>query len=398
MQKAIWLSAVLTLVVGAAALADTVVLTDGTIVEGTIISETDRYVRIETKLGQKSFSRDKIAQVIKESDVGSALHAIRTTSSFSELPDLAKELKNAEALYALGRFDEIPARVEPLIGKGAKHDEMRIRWLLIETFERQAKWDKVNELLDKTLEDGREPDKIRAQAHKDLFDQNPGYTLRKVNDKRTADFLSREMRDKGKNPNALADGELMRLALIEYVEQILQNDKVSIHKLKQEMDPQETLKAIRDKIEAGSVNVVRDLPYVTELEKVRNTLYKADAILPGYVWGYELELARTEADLLLGVLTELYNEAMEAYPDGANFPTEGDSNRLTRDGRIAWREACENFLKFCRPVLELNEYMLEKSRPYPTELRRFIKILEDLLERLEQMRSATERNKDKAEI
>jgi hypothetical protein len=71
---------------------------------------------------------------------------------------------------------------------------------------------------------------------------------------------------------------------------------------------------------------------------------------------------------------------------------------LTKEGRIAWREACENFLKLGRPVLELIEYQLEKVRPYPVELRRFIKILEDTEERLEQMRSATERNKDKAEI
>ena len=147
--------------------ADTIILTDGTIVEGTIYRESAKYVKIETTSGKKTFSRKDIEKIIKESDEGSAVRAIRSVRHFSELTDIARELKNAEALYDLQRFEEIPARVEPLLGQGTKFDDMRIRWMLIETYERQGKWEKVEGLLRQTLADGRQPDVFgkTAQYH-----------------------------------------------------------------------------------------------------------------------------------------------------------------------------------------------------------------------------------------
>ena len=274
----IWIVVIAGLVlIGAAmpAWADTIVLKNGMIVEGTIARESAKYVVVKTKHGRKSFRRSDIDRIVKESDEGSAVEAIRTIKNFDDLSEIARELKNAEALYDLGRFDDIPARVEPWLGKGTKFDDMRIRWMLIETYERQAKWNKVERLLKQTLEDGREPDKIRAKAHLDIFKQNPGHTLRKIEvvkgkRKRATEFLSREMRNLGKKPNALQDRKMMEAALVEYVDQILQQEDVSVESFKENLDVDETFAIIQKAIDAGSRNVVRTLPYTDDLRKVEH--------------------------------------------------------------------------------------------------------------------------------
>jgi len=385
---------------GVIASADTLVLVDGTVIEGTIVYESEKYVKIETRFGRKTYRRKKISEIIKENVEESALHAIGTTRSFKALTDVAQELKNAEALYALGRYEEIPERVIPLQGKGTTFDEMRIRWLLIETYERQAKWDKVNELLDKTLEDGREPDKIRARAHKDIFEENnsPPYSLRKIGGRRAKEFLTREQWIDGKRRDALADGEMMRAALLEYIDQILRNERISLYKFQEDLEIEDTLELINERIEAGAARVTNELPYFDQMEKVQQTLYRVDAILPGYARGYELELVRIEAEHLGEVVNRLFEIALEAYPEGMNLATEGDSNRLTPDARRQWREASDAFLRICRPLLEITEYMLSRVRAFPVALREFIRLYEDVQERLEQMMHATVRNRNRATI
>ena len=378
--------------------ADTVKLSDGRVFEGRITDETKKYVKMDTRFGRKTFRRREIAELVKESAAGSALEAIRTTRDFASLSETARQLKNAEALYALGRFDEIPARVKPLIGRGAKVDDLRIRWLLIETYQRQGKWDIVQQLLDKTLKDGLEPDRIRAQAYKDIFDENPGYTLRKIGGKRADKFLSRADRNRGRRPNALQHADLMRAALLEYINQLLVSDEVNLYKLQDSLDADRTLRVILDQIESGSRSVLKALPYRDQVTHIEKTLYKVNAILPGYARGYELELARTEAAHLQDVVFALFDRAAAIHPDRGTYATESNSDRLTKDSRKQWREACDKFLSYCKPMIEITEYVLKKIRPHPVELGATIDRYEDILDRFEQLRNATERKRNRSTL
>lgn len=374
--------------------ADTVVLTDGTIVEGKIVRETNKYVKIETASGARSISRKKIDRIVRESMEGTALQDIRMTRDFGELKDISRVLKNAQALYDLERFDEIPDRVKGFIGKGTKLDDLRIRWMLIETYERQGKWDEVETMLKQTLEDGGEEDKIRAKAHLDIFEQNPNHTLRKIGDRRATEFLSREMRNRGKNAGALQSRDLMEAALIEYTEQILTHEKVSTRAFEEDLDVTETLAAIQEAMEKGSRNIVRELPYLDELQKVEGSLYRAGAVLPGYTDGYKIELVRVEAEHLYEVIMPLLNIVSEADPERMGVSAD-ENGRLTKEGREQWRAACERFLEVSAPVVQLVEYMLRRVRQYPVEMRRFIRTWEDVLAWIEEMRQNAVRRQDR---
>lgn len=380
------------------ALGDMVKLNDGRVFEGQITRESDKYVKMDTRYGSKTFRRHEIEELVKESSEGSALDAIQRTDDFAKLSDLARELKNAEALYDLGQFDDIPERVTPLIGKGAKVDDMRIRWLLIETYERQAKWDDVQALLDQTLQDGREPDKIRAKAHKDIFDQNAGYTLRKIGDTRTEDFLSREDRDRGRKINSIQNADLMRAALLEYINQLLVSDEVNLYELQDSLDVEESLRLVMEQIEMGSRSVLKALPYRSQVEHIEKVLYKVNAILPGYARGYELELARTEAEHLQDVMFAVLARALEIDPDRGTYATEGESNRLTKEAREQWRDACDRYLTYSKPLVEIAEYVLEKIRPHPVELGATIDRYEDILDRFQQLLHATQRRRDRSTL
>jgi hypothetical protein len=274
---------------------------------------------------------------------------------------------------------------------------MRIRWMLIETYERQGKWETVEELLSKTLEDGREPDKLRAQAHLDIFKENPSHTLRKIGGRRTAEFLSREMRKRGKLVGALQARDMMKAALLEYLDQILRSENVSAEVFRESLDVQETVRAIEKEIEKQSRNVVRALPYVEDLRKVEASLYRADAILPGYVVGYELDVVRTETHHLDEVIRELINTLSAADPNLKSVGAD-EHGRLTKEGREQWREACDDFIKVTRPVIQLIEHLLIRVRPYPVEMRNSIKEWEDVLERIKQMRQNAERSKGRTNV
>lgn len=378
--------------------ADIIVQTDGTLIEGKIIDQGQRYVKIETRNGVQRIRRNKIERVIQESAEGSAMLAIQQMPYFDRLPDIAQELKNAQALYDLERYDKIPDRVLPLVGKGTQFDEMRIRWLLIEAYERMGEWKEADRLLRQTLEDGREPDRMRAQAHLDIFDENPGYTLRYVNGVRTAKFLDRAMRDEGKNPNALQSRKMMEAGLTEFVEQILRDEEVSTAALQERMELEETLEVIQEAIDRDARHVPRVLPYLDDLRKVETSIYKANAILPGFAIGYDIELVRVEAAHLDQVIRRLVQIVSDAYPGRRDFPVDRETGRLTPDGREQRREACDSFLQISRPTVELIEYLLTRVRPYPKEMRRFIKEYEDTLERIEQMRQNTVRSRNSTRV
>ena len=383
-----WFVAVLCVILSACTElhGDVLILKDGNLIEGKILEQIGRYVKIETRNGVQRVARKDIDRIIEESLEGSAMLAIQQMPYFDRLPDIARELKNAQALYDLERYSEIPDRVAPLVGKGSVFDEMRIRWLMVESHERMGQWAEATRLLEQTLEDGREPDRMRAQAHLDLFKENPGYTLRYVNGKRTLSFLTREMRLRGKKSNALQSRELMEAALVEYVEQILRHEEVSASALQEQLEIAETLEVIQEAVDRKARNVHRDLPYLDQLRKVETSIYKANAILPGFAVGYDIELVRVEADHLDTVLRRLVQIVSDAFPGRRNFPVDNETGMLTPEGRKERREACDNFLVVSRPVIELIEYMLGRVRPYPKEMRRVIKELEDTRERIEQMR------------
>jgi hypothetical protein len=352
--------------------ADTLVMKDGTIVEGKIVRKSKRFVRIDTQFGPKSVPRSDIERIIEESPEGSALQAMRTEQDFGKLPDLAQTLKNAQALYDLGRFDEID--------------------------ERQAKWDEAEGLINKTLEDGGEADKIRAQAHLDIFKQNPGYNLRKINERLARDFLEQQLYLKAIHRNALQDPVLMHAALREMVLQILRDEKVSTYALKEQMVPEETYAAVAKVIEDKSKRpVVEALPYREELAKVERSLYRAKAILPEATRGFELDLVRTEASHLRDVIQPLLGELSEAYPgDGAASADE--HGRITAEGREQWREQCDAFLAMSKPVADLIEYLLQRAGAFPEELKPFIKEWNDTLERVRQMQQNTQRNRERTRV
>ena len=87
------------------AVGDTIVLKDGTIVEGEILRESTRFVKIKTRFGDKSYKRNKIEKIIKENREGSAVFSINNVREYTELTDLAKALKNA---YTLSLHDALP--------------------------------------------------------------------------------------------------------------------------------------------------------------------------------------------------------------------------------------------------------------------------------------------------
>lgn len=385
------------------AAGDTLVLKDGTIVEGEILRESPRFIKIKTRFGEKSYKRNKIDKVIKEDRKGSAVFSLNQVRNYSELTDLAQTLKNADALYELGRFDEIAPLIEPLLGKGTEFDDSRIKWLLIENLERKGDWTKVDEMLEEMSQSKLESDKIRAKAHIDIFKENPERNLRKVGGIRTKEFMERDLRNRAKVRNALQDREIMRAALLEYLNQIVRSDEISASAFGESLNPQETEKAILDVIQDKDqperrLIVEETLPYLDMLRKTEQSIYKAQAILPGYASGFELDLVRTEVTHLEEVYRGLISMLSNAYPDNRDFSFGGDDGRLTADQREQWREACDQFLDISRPMTKLIEYLLKRARGFPEKLTPFIKHWEDTLERVQQMEQNTNRNRDRTRV
>jgi hypothetical protein len=388
------------LMAGGALRADTVVLKDGTILEGKIVSKSTKYLRLETRFGRKSLRRADIDRLVEESEEDSALHAIRQTHDFDALPAEAQVLKNAQALYDLGRFSDIPPLVEPLVGKGSKFDDMRIRWLLIDNHIRQGQWAETEALLKKTQEDGRETDKIRAEVYLNIFKENPGHNLRKIGEVRTRDFMEWDLYLQAKEPDSLRNPKIMEAALREILRQRLHDKKNSIAAFKDELKVEETVSIIqkeldKDPKERKIKSFVKLLPYLEKMEAVEKAQFEADAVIPGASRGFQLHLVRVESDHLRDVLSTLLGPVVEAFPGDKSVPTDAHG-RLTKEGREQWRKMSDEFLERSRPVIELMEYQLSRLRAFPDELKPLIKLWEDVLERVEQMKQNTVRNYERS--
>ncbi|MCH7813414.1 MAG: hypothetical protein IID40_05270, partial [Planctomycetes bacterium] len=312
---------------------------------------------------------------------------------FLDLPAPDQQLRNARAEYILGRYDAVVQRLEPPVKRApedAASDEAR--WLLIEAYERLARFGDAETLLQAFKETGSESDRIRAQAHLDLFEQNPGYKLERVNNKLARKFLPREFYLQGKRKNALANKVLMRKALEQYVDQILENKKVSLGALKQRLDQEETVDILEQMPAAARVE--KYLPYHGLLIEVEESLTRAAAVLPGYADGYVLDLVRTEADHLNNVVLLLFNRVLEDYPENASYAYDPANGKLTKQGREQWRENCAEYLARSKPLTLVGEYLIKKVSRHPRELRRLKQQIDETLNRLKRTREAISRKKD----
>lgn len=374
-----------------AALADDrVVLKNGRQYEGTIVKEDDKYVHLQTADRKRVFRKTEIREIVRDR---SEQEQAALPQKFSELSPLGQQVRNARAECILGKYDAIVVRLEPLIAEGGESPEMsQARWLLIEAYERLGRFDDATRLLKETTVNAPQADRIRAQAHLDIFEQNEGYKLERINNNLARNFLPRELYLEGKSPGALADKEMMDRALREYVDQVLRNPKVSLPAFKESLVLDETVERIRSMPPAGGLE--KHLPYGEMLGEVAESLERAHAILPHYADGYMLDLVRTEAEHLSGAIEIVFRDLVGRYPESFSYAYDPVSGKLTKEGRERWRENCETFLSESKPLTLVVRYQLKKVAPYGRELRDLNRQLGDTLDRLEQMREAITRKKD----
>jgi hypothetical protein len=267
--------------------------------------------------------------------------------------------------------------------------------MIIETLQRLDEFDRAIELLEELRKNGREQDKMRAKAHLDILEQNPDRSLRRVNKVFARSFLKRPDRIRAKEPGALAQSDLMEMALEQYCDQILLHDKLSIHGLRKDLEPDETLEALLEMPERAS-DVMEYLPFAEKLRKVEDSLDRVEAILPGYTYAYRVDLARAISSHLYDVLGALYVETVTRYPE----PQMSGDNRglLTPEERREWREYCDAFESGLRPLMRTAEFMLAKLAPFPENLRQMNVVCQDMLSQLEQIRYTTNRKKGRTRV
>jgi hypothetical protein len=164
------------------------------------------------------------------------------------------------------------------------------------------------------------------------------------------------------------------------------------------MDEEETIEALAKAIDEKSRRPIDEfLPYRSELSRVERSLYRARAIMPEATRGFEVDLVRTECTHLDSVIRRLLSRLSEVYPGDQQVAAD-EHGRLTPDGRKQWREQCDAFLEMSKPIADLIEYLLQRARAFGTELKPFVKQWEDALERVEQMRQNTVRNRERTHI
>lgn len=380
-----------------AACGATLLLKDGTIIEGRIIAETSTTIRVRTPFDTRLVNRKDIDKIfLADSDDEASM----SSSSFSELPEKLQALINARADYRLGNYRAVIDRIEPFAQKETNPVlKSEYLWLLIESYERFARWDEVKKMCEERLQNGTPQDKIRAQAHLDILKANADwdYSLRLVKapgsekPEWARNFLPAAMRSAAQDPNALADVEIMRKALDEYCSQMVRNEKAGASTLRDRLDPRKTLEAVR-KFPPGlrSIDVLERMPYYEELKKAETTIYKAQAIQPGYADAFILDLIRAEGDHLLQVMEPLFAEAVATSPYNLNLP-----KTLDAASRQQWREACDRWLASTESLETLGEYFLNKLSAYPKEQRLIYEVIKDLHERLKEMRESVRRQRNR---
>ncbi len=378
----------------APAAAETVILKNGAFVEGEVTVQTSTTVRVKTRFGERSFSRKEIEQIIESVD-----HADpEAVNKFAELPPAHKAVLNAQADYDLGRYERALSRLEPLRDyQENKAIRMKVDWLIIEINERLARWDVVKKMLEDKKEHGAPPEKIRAKAHLDIFEVNPEYDLRFVGKKNAKNFIrDEETHNRAKEPQSLKDATIMRLALEEYCEQLLVEDKQSVKAFGAKLKLDATYEAIKKASGSGDFSSI--LPYFKDLKVAEETLFKAQAVLGDYGSAFELDLLRTELNHLIMILERMAADLVRASPETVNPGFDPRSGQLSPEGRRQWQQKCDEFLNAAKPLTRLVEYMLKRTERYPQELRDLHELLTDATERLAQTVKSVKKARDRTHV
>ncbi len=404
---------IVVMTLGLVAAADTIELNDGATITGRIVRESDLVVVIEAEGGgERTILRSHIKKIVRDVSASDGSDRAATPgvfipgrkSTFDQLDPIEQELKNARAEYALGEYQQVLARVDPLVSdSGPAEQQSAIAWLIIESTERLANFTRATELLRAMLQTGTEENKIRARAHVDILETNSkggwDYGLRKVGDANARDFLEPDFYIEAKRPNGLAKAEVMQRALEEYCHQVLTRDsaQVSVHALKKSLDAEHTLRAVREMPRTGDPE--KYLPFVKDgrIEKVKKSLDRVDAILPGYAASYKLDLVRVEAEHIYDALEQLFFEVIQRYPE--DFQPAADANgNLTREGREQWRQRCEDFARDLQPLIQISRYVKMKVDAYPKELRRLVDAYRGIIDRLEGAKLDAIRKKERTHV
>lgn len=379
------------LLVGGAVQAETIVLKDGTFIEGKITLQTSTSVRVDTRFGVRTFARKEIDQIVESINDSSSASG----KTFAELPAVMKAVLNAQADYDLLHYEKALSRLEPYRDYAEnKAIRMRIEWLTVEINERLGRWDVAKRLLKEKQEGGAPPEKTRAKAHLDLFEVNTDYDLRFVGKKHARNFIfDEDLRNRAREPGSLRDAEVMRAALEEYCEQLLVEDKLSVKAFADKLDERKTLEAVKNA--TGSGDLSPHLPYIEDLKKAEASLLKAQAILGDYSSAFELDLARAELNHLWVVTLNLGEEALRLSPETFTPASDRASGTLTAEGRRQWQQRCDQFLDAAKPVTRLLDYMIAKTDRYPEMLRDMRTTLIDINERLKENVRAVKKARDR---
>jgi len=373
---------------------ETVILKDGTFIEGKIVLQTSTSVRIETRLGLRSISKKEIDQIVESIDDSSSA----SQKAFGDLPPATKAVLNAQAEYDLGQYEKALVRIEPFKDYTEnKALRMRIDWLIIEINERLGRWDVARKLLKEKQESGIPAEKTRAKAHLDIFEVNPDYDLRFVGKKSARNFIfDEELRNKAKEPGSLKDHIVMRRALEEYCEQLLVEDQLSVKAFAEKLDTKKTLDVIKSS--AGSGDITSQLPYLADLKKAEGSLSKAKAILGDYSSAFELDLVRVELNHLITVFDTIYREVFNQSPESLQPAFDRATGMLTAEGRRQWQERCDRFLELAKPLVRLAEYMEAKTERFPDTMRDLNKITSSFNQRLQENVRAVKKARDRTRV
>lgn len=374
--------------------ASTIILKDGTVIEGRIVIETSTTMRVKTAFDERTIKKRDIDKVFElEPSAGPG----GSTAEFDALPDHVRSLFNARADYRLGRFQAVLDRLKPYLDRPpTAANQSDILWLVIESHERLAQWDQAKSIMEKLRKEGAYTDQVRADAHLAIFKANPRYDLRVVGEVFARNFLPEDLVDAAREPHALADERIMRAALAQYCDQMLRSEKTSIKAFEEKLDLRVTLEAIRElPRDIDTSIIVQSMPYYNDLLKVEKSIHKAQAVLPGYADAFVLDLVRAETNHLTNALWLLFGEGLSASPYELTLQRDPRTGRLAPDARRAWQEACDNFLAITAPPALVGEYIREKTDAYKKELSTLRELLDDLFERLTQMRQSVARRRDR---
>jgi len=395
------LTILLTVLLTATVSAETIILKDGTFVEGEITLRTSKTIQVETRFGLRTYNLKDVDEIIETvGDLDSS-----AVTRFSELPPVVRAVLNAQVEYKLAADDHDVAlygRALAQLGPFRDYDDsrairLRIDWLLIELNERLGQWGKVRRLLEEKRDHGTPAEGIRANAHLALFDANPRYDLRYVGDKHARNFIhDGAMRNRAREPNALQYHDIMQLALQETCEQLLVEDELSVKVFADKLDVDATHEAFKELPHAAEIS--RYLPYMEDLARAESTLAKAQAILGDYGEAFELDLVRTELHHLMQVIIRLFREAAEKSPETFTPSYDSRTGRLTAGGRREWRERCDGFLNAADPLTKLLDYMVDRVDHYPQGLRDLRETLLDYQVRVKEMVKAVKKARSRTHV